>query len=177
MSVEWYVIHTLSGQENKVKDTIETRVKQEGMEEVIKTVLVPTENVSEVKSGKKSIRKRRFFPGYIMVQMEMTNEAWHFINEVNGIIGFISGSQKKPVPLKEQEVNEILEQIEDKKSKVKPKVAFEHGEGVKVTEGPFLNFNGVVHEVNPEKGRLKVMVSIFGRETPIELEYWPVEKV
>ena len=175
MSVEWFVVHTLSGQENKVRDTIETRVKQEGMEEFVKSVLVPTENVSEVKSGKKTIRKRRFFPGYILVEMEMTNEAWHFINEINGIIGFVGGG-KKPVPLKEQEVAEILDQIEDKKSKVKPKVAFEHGEAVKVTEGPFLNFNGVVHEVNPEKGKLKVMVAIFGRETPIELEYWQVEK-
>lgn len=177
MALAWYVVHTLSGQENKVKDTVELRITQEGMEELVKSVLVPTENVSEVKSGKKTIRKRRFFPGYILVQMEMTNEAWHFINEINGVIGFISGSQKKPVPLKEQEINEILEQIEDKKSKVKPKVAFEKGEGVKVTEGPFLNFNGIVDEINPEKGKLKVMVTIFGRETPIELEYWQVEKV
>lgn len=176
MAMQWYVVHTLSGQEKKVKDTIDMRVKQEGMEELVKLVLVPEENVSEVKSGKKTIRKRRFFPGYILVEMEMTNETWHFINEVNGIIGFIGGG-KKPVPLKDQEISEILDQIEEKKSKVKPKVAFEQGESIKVTEGPFLNFNGVVHEVNPEKGRLKVMVSIFGRETPIELEYWQVEKV
>jgi transcriptional antiterminator NusG len=176
MALQWYVLHTLSGHERKVKETIETRIKQESMEEFIKQVLVPMENVSEVKSGKKTIRKRHFFPGYILVQMEMTNEAWHFINEVNGIIGFVGGG-RKPVPLREQEINEILEQIEDKKSKVKPKMAFDIGEGVKVTDGPFLNFNGVVSEVNPEKGRVKVMVSIFGRETPIELEYWQVEKV
>ena len=176
MAMQWYVVHTLSGQEKKVKDTIESRIKQEGMEEVVSKVLVPTENVSEVKSGKKSIRKRRFFPGYILVEMEMTNESWHFINEINGIIGFIGGG-RKPAPLKEQEIKEILEQIEDKKSKVKPKICFDQGESIKVTDGPFLNFSGFVHEVNPEKGKLKVMVSIFGRETPIELEYWQVERV
>jgi len=176
MAFEWYVLHTLSGQENRVKNTIETRVKQDGMEDLIKEVLVPTENISEVKSGKKTIRKRRFFPGYILVNMEMTNEAWHFINGINGVIGFVGGG-KKPVPLKEQEIKEILEQIEDKKSKVKPKVSFEIGESVKVTDGPFLNFSGVVNEVNPDKGKIKIMVTIFGRETPIELEYWQVEKV
>jgi transcription termination/antitermination protein NusG len=177
MSFQWYVVHTLSGHENKVKESIETSMKQEeGMDQYIKTVLVPTENVSEVKSGKKTIRKRKFFPGYILLEMEMTNEAWHFINNINGVIGFVGGGNK-PVPLKEQEVNEILKQVEEKQSKVKPKVAFEQGEGVKVIEGPFLNFAGVVHEINPEKGKLKVMVTIFGRETPIELEYWQVEKV
>ena len=176
MAVAWYVVHTLSGQENKVKDTVEMLVKQESMEEYVKSVLVPTENVSEVKSGKKTIRKRRFFPGYILVEMEMTNETWHFINDINGIIGFVGGG-KKPVPLKGHEISEILDQIEEKKTKVKPKIAFEKDESVKVTEGPFLNFNGRIQEINPEKGRLKVLVSIFGRETPIELEYWQVEKV
>jgi len=176
MAFEWYVLHTLSGQEHKVKESIEARIKQEGMEDVIKQVLVPTENVSEVKGGKKTIRKRKFFPGYILIEMELTNEAWHFINGINGVIGFVGGG-KKPVPLKESEIKEILEQLEEKKSKVKPKVSYEIGESVKVTEGPFINFSGVVHEVNPDKGKLKVMVTIFGRETPVELEYWQVEKI
>ncbi len=176
MAYNWYVLHTLSGQEYKIKESIEARIKQENMGDLIKQVLVPTENVSEVKSGKKTIRKRKFFPGYILVEMELTNEAWHFINSINGVIGFVGGG-KKPVPLKEQEIKEILEQLEEKKSKVKPKVSYEIGESVKVTEGPFINFSGVVKEVNPDKGKLKVMVTIFGRETPIELEYWQVEKI
>lgn len=171
---KWYVIHTLSGQEQKVKDTLESKIKTDEMQDFIAQILIPTENVSEVKGGKKTITKRKFYPGYVLVEMALTDEIWYFIKNTPGVIGFVGSG--KPVPLLEKEVNEILSQIEEKKEKVKPKVMFDKGETVKVNDGPFVNFSGVIDEVNPEKGKLKVMVSIFGRATPVELEYWQVER-
>ncbi len=171
---QWYVVHTLSGQENKVKESMESRLQSEEMTDSVFQVLIPTENVSEVKSGKKTVTTRKFFPGYVLVNMILNEKSWYFIRDTSGVIGFIGTG--KPVPLQEHEVNEILSQIEEKKEKVKPKVMFDVGENVKVNDGPFVNFTGTVEEVNPDRGKLKVVVSIFGRATPIELEYWQVER-
>lgn len=181
MVMQWFVVHTLSGQENKVRDSIMKRLKQEEMEEYVEEVLIPTEKVSEVKQGKKTTTTRKFYPGYVLISMalydenkEINERTWYFIQETPGIIGFIGG--EKPVPLKQQEVDVILNQIEEKREQVKPKVSFEPGETVKVTDGPFLNFNGVIEEVDPDRGKLKISVSIFGRSAPVELEYWQVER-
>ena len=174
MAKGWYVVHTMSGQERKAKANLDARIEAEEMGEFITHVLIPTENVSEVKSGKKRISTRLFFPGYILVEMEMNDKTWHFVRQTSGVLGFLG--DRNPIPLLEPEVQEVLGQIEDKKEKVKPKVMFDLGETVKVTEGPFINFSGVIDEINPDKGKLKVMVSIFGRSTPLELEYWQVER-
>lgn len=174
MDKKWYVVHTLSGQEYRVKEMLQNNIQSEGLQEQISDILIPTENVSEVKGGKKIITTRKFFPGYILVQMAFDENSWSVIKHTPGVIGFVgSGS---PVPLHEDEVKDILEQIELKKEKVKPKVIFEKGETVKVTDGPFVNMGGNVDEVYPEKGKLKVLISIFGRTTPVELEYWQVER-
>lgn len=181
MNKEWFVLHTLTGQEYKVRDSIQRRLKQEEMEEYIGDVIVPTEKVSEVKKGVRSTSTRKFFPGYVLVNVALYDEsrtlrdkAWYFIRETPGIIGFIGG--ESPVPLRPDEVEVILRQVEDKKEKVKPKVTFDPGETVKIIDGPFLNFSGVVEEVDPNRGKLKVSVAIFGRSTPVELEYWQVER-
>ncbi len=178
---QWFVLHTLSGQEQKVKDSIEKRIKVEEMGDLIKQVLIPTEKVAEVKRGKKTTSTRKFYPGYILLNIRLLDEknhlverSWYFIRETPGIIGFIGG--ERPVPLKPDEVNDILAQIEDRQDKVAPKVAFETGETVKVTDGPFQNFTGVIEEVDAARGKLKISVSIFGRSTPVELEYWQVER-
>jgi transcriptional antiterminator NusG len=178
---QWFVLHTLSGQEQKVKDNIEKRAKVEEMGEWIKEVLIPTETVAEVKKGKKTTSTRKFYPGYILVHMKLLDDknqlydrSWYFVHETPGIIGFIGGD--RPVPLKQDEVDSILAQIEERQEKVAPKVAFEKGETVKVTDGPFQNFTGVIDEIDPERGKLKISVSIFGRSTPVELEYWQVER-
>lgn len=175
MSTGWYVVQVMSGWEQKVKNLIEKRVHSEGMQELVQRVLIPEENIAEVKAGKKRITKRKFFPGYILVEMNITDESFYFITQINGVIRF--AGEKNPIPLPEDEIQGILDQIEGKKEKVKPKVEFEKGESVKVTDGPFVNFNGVIDEVNPDKGKLKVMIFIFGRATPAELEYWQVEKI
>ena len=170
----WYVVHTLSGQEYKVKEALENKIKVNEMESLIAQVLIPSERVAEVKGGKKTISARKFFPGYLLVQMVLTDETYYFIRHTPGVIGFIGSGT--PIPLQEHEIRDILDQIEAKKEKVKPKVLFEIGETVKVTDGPFENFSAVINEVDPERGKLKVLVTIFGRSTPVELEYWQVEK-
>ncbi len=175
-SAKWYVLHTQTGVEAKVKASLESRAETAGLRHFIHEVLIPTEKVSEVRSGKKRISERKFFPGYILVQMELTDDTWYLVKETPGISGFI-GSGKTPIPLPENEVEKILMQQEEKKTKPKPKVEFSSGENVRVKEGSFANFNGVIEEVNPNKGKLKVMVTIFGRQTPVELEYWQVEKI
>jgi len=181
MDKQWFVLHTLSGQENKVRDSIERRAKLEELTEYIGDVLIPTEKVSEVKGGKKTTTTRKFYPGYVLVNIalydasrQLVDKTWYFMQETPGIIGFIGG--ERPVPLRKEEVESILQQIEEKKEKVKPKVSFAAGETVKINDGPFLNFNGVIDEADPERGKLKVSVSIFGRSAPVELEYWQVEK-
>jgi len=176
MSSNWYVIHTLTGQEEKVKASIESKMQEDALKEKVFQVLIPTEQVSEVKDGKKRISLRKFFPGYVLVEMSMDDEAWYVVRNIPGVTGFI-GTKTKPVPLLESEVNHIIKQTEERKEKPTPKVIFEKGDSVKIIEGPFINFSGTVEEVNPDKGRVKVMVSIFGRATPVELEYWQVERL
>ena len=178
---QWFVIHTLSGQEQKVKDSMERRIKLEELGDLIKEVLVPTEKVAEVKKGKRTTTTRKLYPGYILVNMKLLDEknqligsTWYFVRDTPGVIGFIGGD--RPVPLQRDEVENILAQIQERQEKVAPKVAFEKGETVKVTDGPFQNFTGAIEEVDPDRGKLKISVSIFGRSTPVELEYWQVER-
>jgi len=178
---QWFVIHTLSGQEQRVKESMERRVKIEEMSDVIQEVLIPTEKVAEVKNGKKSTSTRKFYPGYILVHMKLLDEKnhlmerpWYFVRNTPGIIGFIGG--ERPVPLQTDEVESILAQIQERQDKVAPKVAYERGESVKVTDGPFQNFTGVIEDVDAGRGKLKISVSIFGRSTPVEVEYWQVER-
>lgn len=173
----WYVIHTQTGQELKVKSSLEGKIQQ-GAEAagLIDQVLVPTEQVAEIRSGKKRISERKFFPGYLLIHMEMTDESWHLVRTTPGVTGFI-GAGRRPVPLSEQEVSEILRQTEERKDRPTPRVTFQKGEGVRVIEGPFTNFTGVIEEINTTRGKLKVLASIFGRHTPVELEFWQVERL
>jgi len=173
---QWYVIHTQTGQEIKVKTSLENRLRQGMGADSISQILVPTERVAEIRGGKKRISERKFFPGYLLVQMEMTDTSWHLVRTTPGVTGFI-GAGRQPVALSDDEVNEILRQTEERKDKPTPRVIFSKGEGVRVVEGPFANFNGAIEEVNPQRGKLKVMVSIFGRQTPVELEFWQVERL
>lgn len=172
----WYVVHTQTGLEDKVKAALEGKIASHGLQELITQVVIPTEQVSEIRSGKRKISQRKFFPGYLLVEMELTEETYLFVKTVPGITGFI-GVGKKPMPLPQSEVDNILKRTQETQSKPSPKVLFEKGEQVRVIEGPFVNFNGTVDEINPEKGKLKVNVSIFGRSTPVELEFWQIEKV
>jgi transcription termination/antitermination protein NusG len=172
----WYVVHTQTGLEDKVKTTLENKILALGLQELISNVVIPTEQVSEIRSGKKKISQRKFFPGYILVEMELNEETYLFIKTAPGVTGFI-GLGRKPMPLPQSEVDNILRKTKDTQEKPSPKVVFERGEQVRVTDGPFQNFNGTIEEVYPEKGKIKVSVSIFGRATLVELEYWQVEKV
>ena len=172
---KWYVVHAHSGHENKVKQSIENRVRQEQMQDIVSYVLVPTEEIAEVKGGKKRITSRKIFPGYVMVQMELTHKTWHMVRTTPGVTGFI-GSGKMPTPLEPEEIELIFKQMRGEQKKPKPKVEFEKDEIVKIIEGPFANFMGSVDEVNSERGKLKVMVEIFERLTSVELEFWQVEK-
>ena len=182
MTKQWFVLHTLTGQEQKVKRSVEARVRQEEMGEYIGEVVIPTEKVSEVKNGVKTTVTRKFFPGYVLINLVLYDEkrnvlepTWRFLKETSGVIGFIGG--ERPMPLSADEVDAIVNQVAEKKERVKPKVEFEPGETVKITDGPFLSFSGVVDEVDPDRGKLKVSVAIFGRSAPVELEYWQVERV
>jgi len=181
MPKEWFVLQTLSGQENKARENMTRRLELEEMGDLVDEILVPTEKVSEVKQGKKTTITRKFFPGYILIRMELygddrklVEKCWYFTQNTPGVIGFVGG--ENPVPLRQSEVDQILNQIEEKKEKVKPKVVFEPGETVKITDGPFVSFSGIIEEIDPERGKLKVSVSIFGRSAPVELEYWQVER-
>lgn len=180
MKMHWFVLQCLSGQEFKVKENIDRRVQIEEMGDLVEQVLIPTEKVSEVKMGKKREMTRKFYPGYILGRLALYNDdnsinerTWHFIQDTPGIIGFVGG--EKPAPLRQHEVDNILNQIEDKREKVTPKVNFDVGETVKINDGPFENFTGDVEEIT-DKG-VRVSVSIFGRTAPVELEYWQVEKI
>lgn len=173
---KWYVVHTQTGQEERVKKYLETKIRESDLHNLISQILIPTERVSEVKDGKKKISTRKFFPGYVLIEMELTDEGWYLVKNAPGVTGFI-GSAPYPFTLKDEEIKNILKQAEERKEKPTPKVTFEVGEGVRVVEGPFTNFNGTIEEVNPSKGKLKVVVSIFGRATPVELEYWQVGKL
>jgi len=174
---QWYVIHTQTGQELKVKHSLEGKIQQGGTAaEQIAQVLVPTEQVAEVRSGKKRISERKFFPGYLLIEMALSDDSWHLVRTTPGVTGFI-GAGRRPIPLSEDEVAEILRQTEERKDKPTPRVSFQKGEGVRVIEGPFTNFTGVIEEVNAQRGKLKVLASIFGRQTPVELEFWQVERL
>ena len=181
MTKHWFVLHTLTGQEQKVKRSIEARTRVEEMGEYIGDVVIPTEKVSEVKNGVKMTVTRKFFPGYVLVQLALYDEGrklleptWRFLKETSGVIGFVGG--ERPMPLSAEEVDAIVTQVAEKKEKVTPKIDFEPGETVKITDGPFMSFNGVVDEVDPDRGKLRVSVAIFGRSAPVELEYWQVER-
>ncbi|MEI6563318.1 MAG: transcription termination/antitermination protein NusG [bacterium] len=178
---QWFVLHTLTGQEAKVKESIERRLDKEEMRAYVDQVLIPTEKVSETKKGVKSVITRKFFPGYVLVSMSLYGDdrkvietVWYFIRETPGVIGFVGG--ERPAPLRPDEVERLLFQVEEKKEKVKPKVIYDIGETVKINDGPFMNFTGTVDEVDAERGKLKVSVAIFGRSAPVELEYWQVER-
>lgn len=179
---KWYVVNTMSGQENKIKETIENQLAKEDSDLGIYEVLIPTEKVSEVKRGIKTTTTRKFFPGYILIRMDLydkdnkiNNDSWYLIKQTKGIIGFVGGGNK-PLPLSEREVKDLIGQLESKDEKIKPKVQFDLGETLRIRDGAFENFEGVVEEIDPDRGKLKLMVSIFGRSTPVELEFWQVER-
>ncbi len=174
--MQWYVVHAYSGFEAKVKRLIHESISRNELEDQFGEVLVPTEEVVEMRGGQKRRSERKFFPGYVLVQMEMNDATWHLIKSVPKVMGFIGGSSDKPAPISEQEANNILNRIQEGTEKPRPKILFEPGEVVRVIDGPFNDFNGVVEEVNYEKSRLRVAVSIFGRSTPVDLEFGQVEK-
>jgi transcriptional antiterminator NusG len=177
MVKKWYVVHTLTGKEDAVKKSLENQLANDPVNaKFIGTILIPTEKVSEIKEGEKKITERKFFPGYILVEMELNDKSWYLIKNTMGVTGFL-GSKTKPVPLRDEEVSEIVEQTKEAKAKPVPKIVFKNGESVRIKEGPFKNFSGTIEETNLEKGKIKVMISIFGRATPVELEAWQVEKM
>lgn len=177
----WFVLHTLAGQEQKVRDSILKRMKTDEMEQFIKEVLLPMEKVVEVRNGKKIVTTRKLHPGYVYIEMVLLDEGrrlldkpWYFIRGIDGVIGFVGG--ERPQEVTSDEIATIKEQVSDSEDTEKPKVNFDLGETIKINDGPFLNFSGVIEEIEPDKGKLKVTVDIFGRKTPVELEYWQVEK-
>lgn len=176
MAKQWYVVQAYSGYENHVKRTIEERIKRFGKEADFGDILVPTEEVVEMREGQKRRSERKFFPGYVLVNMEMNDETWHLIKDAPRVLGFIGGSGDRPAPITEREALSIMQRMQEGVDKPRPKVLFEPGEVVRVIDGPFNDFNGVVEEVDFEKNRLKVSVLIFGRSTPVELEFSQVEK-
>lgn len=179
---QWFAVQVLSGQENKVLNNLTKRIKTEEMGDLVYEILVPTERVSEIKRGKKTETTRKLMPGYVIANMHLLDESnqlvartWYFIRETDGVIGF-AGTKDRPMPMNLKDVENIIAQVRERDEKVKPKVSFEVGEVVKVADGPFQNQSGIVEEIDPERGKLRVSVSIFGRSTPVELEYWQVER-
>ena len=176
MSKRWYVVHAYSGYEKKVKAAMEERIELAKLQDLFGEILVPTEEVIEMRGGQKRRSERKFFPGYVLVQMELCDQSWHLVKDTPRVMGFIGGKADKPAPITEAEANAILQRVEDGVEKPRPKTLFEPGEVVRVTDGPFNDFNAVVEEVNYERSRLQVAVQIFGRATPVELEFGQVEK-
>ncbi|WP_086933229.1 transcription termination/antitermination protein NusG [Agarilytica rhodophyticola] len=176
MAKRWYVVHAYSGYEKKVASALKERIELHGMQDSFGEVLVPTEEVVEIKGGQKRKSERKFFPGYVLVEMDLTDDSWHLVKETPRVMGFIGGKADKPAPITKKEADLILQRVDDSAEKPTPKTLFEPGEMVRVTDGPFNDFNGVVEEVNYEKSRLQVAVLIFGRSTPVELEFSQVEK-
>jgi transcriptional antiterminator NusG len=176
MALRWYVVHAYSGFENQVKRSLKERIHRMGMEDRFGEILVPTEEVVEMRDGQKRKSERKFFPGYVLVQMEMDEDTWHLVKDVPRVLGFIGANQDRPTPLSEKEAEAILNRMQEGAEKPRPEVLFEPGEVVRVIEGPFNDFNGVVEEVNYDKNRLLGAVQIFGRSTPVELEFHQVEK-
>jgi len=177
MSLRWYVVHAYSNFENKVKLALEEKIKLEGLEDHFGKILVPTEEVVEMKMGQQRKSERKFFPGYVLVQMELTDESWHLVRNIPRVLGFIGGTSDRPAPISDKEADTILNRVEEGVNKPKPKVLFEVGEVLRVIDGPFKDFNGNIEEVNYEKSRLKLSVLIFGRSTPVELDFGQVEKL
>ncbi|HQT81745.1 MAG: transcription termination/antitermination protein NusG [Ferrovum sp. 37-45-19] len=176
MTMRWYVVHAYSGFEKSVKKALLERVARSGMQELFGEILVPVEEVIEMKGGQKSISERKFFPGYILVQMDMTDESWHLVKSTPKVTGFVGGRANKPSPITDKEVDVIMHQVQEGVEKPRPKILFEVGESVRVKDGPFTDFHGNVEEVNYDKNKLRVSVLIFGRATPVELEFGQVEK-
>ncbi|MGB4468432.1 MAG: transcription termination/antitermination protein NusG [Azovibrio sp.] len=176
MSKRWYVVHAYSGFEKSVMRALQERIERSGMQELFGRILVPVEEVVEMKNGQKSITERKFFPGYVLVEMEMNDDSWHLVKNTPKVTGFVGGTANRPAPISDKEVEKIMQQMQDGVEKPRPKVLFETGEVVRVKEGPFADFHGTVEDVNYEKSRLRVSVSIFGRATPVELEFSQVEK-
>lgn len=176
MAHRWYIVHAYSNFEKKVAESIEEQARQKGLEHLFEAVMVPTEKVVEVRRGRKVDAERKFFPGYVLVKMEMTDQAFHLIKNTPKVTGFL-GSDNKPQPITEREANQILNQVQEGVDRPKPSIMFDVGESIRVSDGPFASFNGIVQEVDEERARLKVEVSIFGRATPVDLEYGQVEKL
>ncbi|MBZ0072343.1 MAG: transcription termination/antitermination protein NusG [Gammaproteobacteria bacterium] len=176
MTKRWYVVHAYSGFENQVKRSLIDHIARHGLQDRFGEILIPTEEVVEIREGQKRKSERKFFPGYVLVQMEMDDDTWHLVKNVPKVMGFIGGTSDRPAPITDREAESILQRIQEGVEKPRPKVLFEPGEVVRVTDGPFNDFNGVVEEVNYEKSRLRVAVLIFGRSTPVELEFSQVEK-
>lgn len=176
MALRWYVVHAFSGFESHVKRSLEERVIRYGLQDRFGQILVPTEEVVEMRDGQKRNTTRKFFPGYVLVQMEMDDETWHLVKDVPRVMGFIGGTSDRPAPITEKEAQSILDRVQEGSERPRPKVLFEAGEVIRITDGPFNDFNGVVEEVDYEKNRLRVAVLIFGRSTPVDLEFSQVEK-
>ena len=176
MAHRWYIVHAYSNFEKKVAEAIEEKARQKGLEHLFESIIVPTEKVVEVRRGRKVDAERKFFPGYVLVKMDMTDEAYHLIKNTPKVSGFL-GSDNKPMPITDREADRILNQVQEGVERPKPSVAYDVGEQVRVSDGPFASFNGIVQEVDEERARLKVEVSIFGRATPVDLEYGQVEKL
>lgn len=177
MALKWYVVHVYSNFENKVKLALEEKIEREGLQSHFGKIFVPTEEVVEMRMGKQRKSNRKFFQGYVLVQMDLTDETWHFVRDVPKVLDFIGGTSDKPSSISDKEVNAIISRVEEGVDKPKPKVSFESGEMVRVIDGPFKDFSGNIEEVNYEKSRLKVSILIFGRSTPVELEFGQVEKL
>ena len=176
MAMRWYVVHAYSGFEKSVQKALKERIDRENMQDRFGKILVPVEEVVDMKNGKRSLTERKFFPGYVLVEMEMTDESWHLVKSTPKVTGFVGGTANRPAPIPQREVDAIMQQMQEGVEKPKPKILFEVGERVSVIDGPFTDFNGSVEDVNYEKNRVRVSVMIFGRSTPVELEFGQVEK-
>lgn len=177
MSMRWYVVHAYSGFEKSVQKALKERIERSGMQHLFGQILVPVEEVVEVKAGRKAVSERKFFPGYVLIEMEMTDDTWHLVKSAPKVTGFIGGSGNRPAPISEREVQSIMQQMQDGVEKPRPKVLFEVGEQLRVTEGPFADFNATVEDIDYDKSRIKVSVLIFGRATPVEVDFAQVEKI
>lgn len=177
MAMRWYVLHVYSGFEGKVAEAIKDKAVKQGLEDRVEDILVPTEEVVEVKRGQKVNSERKFFPGYVLAKLDMNDQVWHLIKDTPKVSGFLGAGGNKPVPISESEAQRILKQVQEGIERPRPSITYEIGEEVKVTDGPFASFNGTVEEIDEDKAKLKVSVSIFGRATPVELEYAQVEKI